>query len=138
MRKHLHTIALILFLFVFFIDLVLWGAVPTLPDVGDHIVRSANTEAVLASLYIALGTPLDAFLPALGNLGAQVMTQGLDGSFAQIVESPNLAMDLIFNASYNSTHGWIRTFYWAAPVMLVVFLILWAVKPKTVSLIRKR
>lgn len=138
MRKHLPTIALVLFLSVFFLDLMLWGAVPALPDVGPLIEQSANTEAVLASLYMALGTPLDEFLPSLGRFGAQMMTRGLEGSFEQIIEAPNLAMDLILHGSYNPTHGWIRMFYWASPAMLVVFLVLWATKPKKVSLIRKR
>lgn len=57
MRRHLHTIALILFVLVFLFDLVLWGAVPGLPDVGTSIERSAHAEAVLASLYLALGVP---------------------------------------------------------------------------------
>ncbi|HMM66288.1 MAG TPA: hypothetical protein PKC03_05045 [Dokdonella sp.] len=138
MRKHLHTIALVLFLLVFAIDLALWGAVPGLPDVGPHIERSANSEAMLASLYMSLGVPLDGFLSFLGDFGTRVMTRGLEGSFAQILEAPNLAMDLVLNGSYNSTHGWIKTLYWASPVLLVLFLILWALKPKTVSLIRKR
>lgn len=138
MRKHLHTIALVLFLLVFFFDLVFWGAVPGIDQVGPHIERSAGNEAVLASLYMALGVPLDGFLPALGSFGAQVMTRGLEPAFAQILEAPNLAMDLILNDSFNATHGWIKTLYWAPPVLLVAFLVLWVTRPKTVSLIRKR
>ncbi len=44
MRRHLHTIALILFVLVFLFDLVLWGTVPGLPDVGTSIERSAHAE----------------------------------------------------------------------------------------------
>ena len=88
MRRHLHTIALILFVLVFLFDLVLWGAVPGLPDVGTSIERSAHAEAVLASLYLALGVPLDAAVGALHSLGTGIMTAGLGPGFERILAEP--------------------------------------------------
>ena len=105
MRRHLHTIALILFVLVFLFDLVLWGAVPGLPDVGTSIERSAHAEAVLASLYLALGVPLDAAVGALHSLGTGIMTAGLGPGFERILAEPHVAMDLIFSSSFNATHG---------------------------------
>lgn len=138
MRKHLHYFALALLLVAFLWDLLLWGAVPDLPQVGSLIEHSAANEALLASIYLALGHPLDSAIPAFGSLGASMMTSGLEEGFARIVEAPNLAMDVILNASFNRTHAWIKMLYWAPPILLVAFLILWVIRPKTVNLVRKR
>ena len=138
MRKHLHYIALALLLVAFLWDLILWGAVPDLPQVGSLIERSAANEGRLASIYLTLGHPLDSAIPLLGRLGASMVTSGLGEGFARIIETPNLAMDVILNASFNRTHAWIKMLYWAPPILLVSFLILWAIRPKTVNLVRRR
>ena len=138
MRKHLHKIALFLFLLAFLVNLMIWGAVPDLPDIGEHMVNSAHAEAILASTYIALGTPLDAVVGLLHGIGTSWMTQATTPMLEQILSEPNLAMDLTLSGSANGALGWVRTFYWAPPILLVIFLILWATKPKVVSLIRKR
>jgi hypothetical protein len=46
-------------------------------------------------------------------------------------------MDLLFHNRWNVAHGWLKTMYWAAPVMLVVTLLLWLRKPKTVRTLRR-
>lgn len=138
MRKHLHLIALVLFVLVLLFDLVVWGAVPLLPDVGVHIERSADKEALLASTYIAIGSRLDAALPAIGSFGSTLMTSAIEPAFARIVEDPNVAMDVILTSSFNRTHSWLKTLYWATPVLFVLSVLLWARKPKKISLIRGR
>ena len=130
MRRHLHTIALILFVLVFLFDLVLWGTVPGLPDVGSSIERSAH--------YLALGVPLDAAVGALHSLGTGIMTAGLSPGFERILAEPHVAMDLIFSSSFNATHGLIKWLYWAAPVLLVLYVLLWIMRPKQVAFIKKR
>ena len=138
MRKHLHTIALILLVLALLVDLVIWGAVPDLPEVGSHLVKSANAEAILASTYMVIGVPLDAAIASFHGMGTSLMTAAMEPLQAQIIEQPALAMDLTFSAPANRSLGWVRTFYWAPPVLLLLFLIFWATKPKVVSLIRKR
>lgn len=138
MRKHLHKIAFVLFLLAFMVDLVIWGAVPDLPGIGGHLVRSAHAEAMLASTYMVVGTPLDAAVGVFHGMGTSLMTSAMEPLQAQIVAEPTLAMDLTLSGQANAALDWIRTFYWAAPILLLVFLILWATKPKVVSLIRKR
>lgn len=138
MRRHLHIIALILFVLVFLFDLILWGAVPDLPEVGAAIEASANREAVLASLYLALGVPLDAAVGAFHGMGGAIMTSGLSPGFEQIIAEPNVAMDLIFSASFNATHSLIKGLYWAAPMLLVLYVVLWLLRPKQVTTIKRR
>lgn len=138
MKRHLHTIALILLILALLLDFVLWGAVPGLPEVGVLIERSAHSEAVLASTYIFLGGFLDTAVASLGHFGASVMTDALGEAFPRIIEDPNLAMDMILSSTFNSTHRWVRIFYWAPPILFVVYVVLWLFRPKEVKLIRSR
>ena len=138
MRRYLHTIALALFGLALCLDLVFWGAVPDLEGVGAQIVHSAHAEAFLASTYMALGSYLDAAVSGLHAFGTRVMTDALTPGFARIIEDPDVAMDLILNSSFNRSHDWIKTLYWAPPVLLVIFAILFVLRPKQVKLIRTR
>ncbi len=67
MKNQLHVIAIVLFAICFLYDIVVWGGVPTLPGVGTFIADSAHRETPLATTYIAIGTPLDAAMPSLGD-----------------------------------------------------------------------
>lgn len=138
MRRRLHLVAISLFVIALLFDLVVWGAVPTLPDVGSAIAASARKEAFLGSLYITLGGYLDGVLPALESTGAAVMTSAIGEAFTRIAESPNIAMDVILTESFNRTHGWVKTMYWATPILFALSALLWARKPKKVSLIGRR
>jgi len=138
MKKRLHVIAWVLFVLVALINVVIWGAVPRIPDVGEKIRRSANTEAPLAATYIALGSWLDESVPALDAWGRSVMIQAIEPAFERIAQEPAVAMDLILSNTYNRTHSTVRTLYWAAPVLLVLAMVLWFRRPKTVSLIGRR
>jgi hypothetical protein len=138
MRKYLHNIALVLLVLSIFFDLVFWGAVPDLETVGPLIEQSASNEAFLASMYIGAGGVLDGALPSLGAFGSAVMKDGLADAFPAMIDAPNLAMDLIFGASYNGTHGWIKLLYWAPPVLFVLYLVLWFFRPKKVILVGRR
>jgi hypothetical protein len=138
MRRRLHWIASGLFLIVLLADLVMWGAVPALPDVGVAIERSASREALLASTYISIGSRINELMPSLASTGESMVTSAISPAFQRISEDPGVAMDLILNASYNRAHAWLKFSYWAAPVLLVLSLLLWVRKPKQVSLIRGR
>jgi hypothetical protein len=46
-------------------------------------------------------------------------------------------MDLIFDTTWNAAHRWIKAMYWAAPILLVVFLILWSRRPRPIHMIRR-
>ncbi len=138
MRRYLHSIALVLLGLSLLFDLVLWGAVPDLPEVGPQIAHSAHSEAILASTYMALGGYLDAAIRGFHEFGTHMMSDALSPGFPRIIEDPNVAMDLILNSNFNRSHGWVKTLYWAPPILLVVFAVLFALRPKQVKLIRTR
>ena len=138
MRRYLHTIVLVIFVVTFLFDAILWGAVPDLPEVGASIAFSAHKEAILASTYMAIGGFIDGAVAGLKDFGASMMTEALQDGFARIVEEPNVAMDLILSSTFNRTHGWVKSLYWAPPILLVLYAILVALRPKQLKLMRTR
>lgn len=137
MKNRLHLIVLVLFVLCFLYDLVVWGSVPALPDVGPGIADSARREAPLATTYIALGGVIDSAVPSLQAFGAARLTAAIGEGFERIRADPTVAMDLIFNTTWNASHRWIKTMYWAAPVLLLLTLISWARRPKPVHMVRR-
>lgn len=138
MKPRLHLIALILFFICLGYDLVVWGALPQFPGVGASITASAQREAPLALAYITLGGLVDAAVPSLQTFGAQRLTAALGDGFARISEDPEVAMDLIFNTTWNAAHRWLKTMYWAAPFLFVLSLLLWWRRPRQVSTLAHR
>ena len=137
MKSHLHVIAGVLFAICFLYDLVVWGGVSQIPEVGDDISESAHREAPLATTYIVLGGMLDAAMPSLGRFGADRLTDAFSEGFERIRADPTVAMDLIFGTTWNGAHSWVKSMYWAAPILFVITAILWIRKPKQVRTIRR-
>ena len=137
MKSRLHLIALFLFALCFLYDLVVWGSVESVPEVGAGIADSARREAPLAATYIALGGMLDSAVPSLQQFGSYRITDAFHDGFERIRADSTVAMDLIFGTTWNATHSWIKTMYWAAPILLLITLVLWIRRPKAVHMIRR-
>lgn len=138
MMKRLHWVMLILFVWALAYDLIVWGAAGRLPDVGDKLRMSAQRNALLATIYMAGGGALDAAVPALETWGAERAQAALELGIQRIKDDPNVAMDLIFSQSWNSTHTMLKFMYWAAPVLGLLALVAWSRRPKKISLIGGR
>jgi hypothetical protein len=137
MKFRLHVIALILFVLCFLYDIVVWGGVYALPDVGADIADSARREAPLATTYISIGAMVDSASAALRDYGSARLADALSEGFERIRADPTVAMDLIFGPSWNRAHSWLKTTYWAAPVLLLVAAVLWVRRPKKVTALRR-
>lgn len=137
MKSRLHLIALVLFLVTLAYDAVVWGALPALPDVGASIAESAQREAPLAATYVALGRSLDAAVPLLQSFGARRLEEALGEGFERIRTDSTVAMDLIFNTTWNAAHRWLKTMYWAAPALLLLTLLTWVRRPRQVRVMRR-
>ena len=134
MAKRLHWILLLLFAWALAYDLIVWGGVASLPDVGDKLRMSAQRNALLATMYMAGGDALDEAVPALGEWGRRRAQSALEAGIARFRDDPNVAMDLIFSQTWNGTHGFLKFMYWAAPALGVLFLVAWSRRPKKISL----
>lgn len=137
MKFRLHVIALLLFAVTFLYDLVVWGGVHALPDVGDSIAQSAEREAPLATTYIAIGGVLDSLVPPLKGFGADRLDEALADGLASIREDPTLAMEVVFGPTLNPAHRWIKITYWAAPVLLLLSLLFWVRRPRQLRTLRR-
>ncbi|HEU4662650.1 MAG TPA: hypothetical protein VFS55_01335 [Dokdonella sp.] len=138
MKRHLHVIVLVLFVLFLLYDIVVWGSLPLIPDVGPDIVDSANREAPLAATYVLLGAPLDSALPALQAFGEERVSAAFGEGFARIREDSTVAMDLIFNSTWNVEHRWLKTVYWFPPLLLVATVILWLRRPRKIATLGRR
>lgn len=138
MKGRLHVISGLLFVLVLLFDLAVWGGVKDIPHVGPKITETARTQAPLAFTYIALGELLDASAPALGRFGTDYATQAFEPGFERIKEDPNMAITALFERIWNRELAVVRFAYWAAPVLLALFLLAWWMRPRKVSLMRGR
>jgi hypothetical protein len=138
MKRHLHVAALVLFALSLLYDLVVWGALPLVPEVGDDIVASANREAPLAATYILLGSPLDSAFSSLQAFGEARLTAALSEGFPRIKADSTVAIDLIFNTTWNAQHSWLKMVYWMPPLMLVLAAIFWWRRPRKVVTFGRR
>jgi hypothetical protein len=138
MKARLHLFALLLFFMASIYDLIVWGAVPALDEVGASIAGSARREAPLAATYIALGTPIDEAVPLLQGFGRERLTTALSESFDRIREDKTVAMDLIFGPAWNHQHRWIKAMYWAPPCLLLLTCVLWLRRPRPVRTLARR
>jgi hypothetical protein len=137
MKNRLHVIALVLFVLCFLYDIVVWGGVHSLPDVGSAIAESARREAPLAATYIAIGSIVDSALPSLAAFGSARLADAFGDGFERIRADPTVAMDLIFSSSWNAAHSWIKLMYWATPILLLLAVILWVRRPRQVRVLRR-
>lgn len=138
MKRRLYMIALALFVVSLLYDLVVWGSLPLLPEVGASIVDSAGREAPIATTFIALGSHLDAAMPALQAFGQQRLTAAIGEGFERIRGDSTVAMDLIFNTTWNAQHRWLKTMYWAPLFFLLLTLVFWVRRPKRVRTLGRR
>ncbi|MEO6688420.1 MAG: hypothetical protein ABIS07_12900 [Dokdonella sp.] len=138
MKRRLYVIALVLFVASLLYDLIVWGALPLLPDVGTSIVESAGREAPIAATYVALGRHIDAAIPALQAFGQHSLTAAIGEGFERIRGDSTVAIDLIFNTTWNAQHRWLKTMYWAPLFFLLLTLIFWARRPKQVRTLGRR
>ena len=138
MRIRLYVVSLGLCLAAFAYDLVVWGALPALGEVGASIVNSAHLEAPLATTYIDLGGWIDARAPVLQAFGANRLREAFSEGFPRIAEDATVATDLIFNTTWNLQHRLIKTMYWAFPLLLLLTVLLYLRRQQQVHVIRKR
>ena len=138
MRPRLHGVGFLLFVVTLVYDVVVWGALPAVPDIGPGLAESAHREALLASSYMLLGTHLDAAVPPLQAFGVERLTDAFGEGFDRIREDPAVAMDLLFGNTWNFSHRWIKTMYWAPPLLLVLSAVLWLLRPKQVRTLGRR
>ena len=71
-------------------------------------------------------------MPALQAFGERRLVAALSDGFERIDADSTVAMDLIFNNTWNAQHRWLKTMFWLSPLLLVLTVILWLRRPRKV------
>jgi hypothetical protein len=123
----------ILLFFALLFDLVVWGGVKAIPEVGPKIRQVAQTQAPLVLTYMVVGEQLDALVPGFGQFGTDYATQAFGDVFQRIKDDPNVAVIALFQANANPQQSIVKIMFWAVPVLLVLFLFFWWRRPRQVT-----
>lgn len=138
MKIRLHLVALLAFVVSLLFNLVFWGAVKDLPDVGSSLRHGAERSAPLALSYMFIGEQVDAIVPPLQRFGLDLAGVAFAEGTQRMKDDPNVALVLAFERTWNGTHRMVKFFYWACPVFGVLALILWLRRPKKVRMMGRR
>lgn len=138
MRKYLHLIATALFILALLWQCLFWGGASTLPDTGPIVRRSALREAPLVAGLLVVGELLGKAVPALGDLGRGWADKALGAVAERLKADPDVAMDLIFGESLNSTQRVATRGVYALPVLLLLAVIAWLRRPRQVRMLGNR
>ena len=133
MKRYLHVILLGALLLAFVFDALVWAAAAQLPEIGRDLRAGAKREAPLTYLYMVAGTPLLAVGP-LADYGHAYASDALRPVAAEIVQKPEVAMELAHKRSNNGRHSTLMFMHFAPLVLLVAWGIAYWRRPAAVHL----
>jgi hypothetical protein len=108
-------------------NLYLWGGVAVTPKVGDRIMDQALLESPIAATYLVIGEK------TVTPLGIEASARDYAAShFSEVY--PDVALDehTALNRLLVAQSALLRTAYWAAPIFLLLSIVLQAIKPKPI------
>ena len=123
----------VLFWLFLLLDLVAWAGLCRDPEVGMAVSKSVNREGALAWVYAHAGQPL---VDAVGMENAAVAFAGQRFADARraIAANPGAAMDVIGN---RMGFG-MRVLHYGAPLLGILWLLLWWRRPQTINTFGRR
>jgi hypothetical protein len=135
MKFRLDYVALPVFLLTLAYNSWHWGSSAQLKDIGPVIAHSAAGEAPLVQTYTYLGkTAIDLLGLQASALVAAESTFG--PAREKLLETPELAMETLFEGHYSSDQAWLTYTHWICPLFLLLFVIGWLIRPKQIRTIR--
>lgn len=138
MRKYAHLVLIALFLLVVFWQSLFWGGAAALPDLGPIVRRSAMREAPLVATFVFVGEGVGKLAPPLRELGQGWADRALAPAKERLLADPDVAMDFIFNQSFNATQRTATRGVYAAPLLLVLAVIAYLRRPRQVRMMGGR
>ena len=137
MKRYLHVILLGALLLAFVFDALVWAAAAQLPEIGRDLRAGAKREAPLTYLYMVAGSPLLAVGP-LADYGYAWANDALGPVAAEIVQKPEVAMELAHKPSTNGRHSTLMLMHFAPLVLLVAWGLAFWRRPRAVHLVGRR
>lgn len=132
MKIRAYAIALVVGILCLLLDVLVFGSVAArFPAIADQ----ARAESLLAHSYNVLGGYLLAWLPSLKGFAGSVADAAFAESYTAVSEFPRAALTHLLEDTSGIARGLVGFCYWGAPLFLVVGLILYVIRPRTVHLI---
>jgi hypothetical protein len=137
MKRYLHVFLLGALVLAFAFDALVWSAATQLPGIGRDLRAGARREAALTYLYMVAGTPLRALGP-LADYGHAYASDAFRPVAAEIVQKPEVAMELAHKRSSNRRHSTLMFMHYAPLVLLVAWGLAFWRRPRAVHLVGRR
>jgi hypothetical protein len=136
-KRHRHWFVLVLFLLVFLNSAVTWGGLLRHPTMGPAALDAARREAPLVLLYMRSGELL-ADYGLFVDSGRRMAERAFGAAEERVRASPRAAIDILTGDALGMSHRWLKFSHWAAPLLLVLFLVLLAIRPRAVHMFGPR
>lgn len=127
MRRHLHVIAALLFVLALGYDFWLWGGLAKAPPMGAVVTDAAARELALATVYVPAGIAL-LDLSGLSAAAAMHAAATFAPVQAALLANPAAGMDTLLAEMPLVA----RLAYHGAPLLLVLFLLSYWLRPRAV------
>jgi hypothetical protein len=124
-------IVYVLFAVTLLANLVIIGAVPSLPRAGPALSQAISRQTWDLALYQAVGSRLNA-LSGLNPRGVRVLEQALGEGVEQIEGNVSGALVHFSERSYSSLHDVLQWLRWGPPISLLLALSITVFRPREV------
>ena len=116
---------------------IAWAGLGQDPGVGAIVRESARRESPLVVSYLLLGDGLRA-VPGVAGVSTELALAGYGPALDRLHAEPAAAMDVLALGGFGPVNAILRINTWATPVLLVLWGILYWLRPRNVHLARRK
>lgn len=132
MKSKLHLIAGVLFVLALLYNFYLWGGLARTSTLGPLMVETTQRELALAGVYLPVGMWL-VDTAGVTNSAAAFANARFGALEKSVLANPAAAMDTLLSGMPVG----VRSAYYGAPILLLVFAFMWWRRPRGVHVIRR-
>lgn len=133
MKRYLHVVAAVIFVLLLCDQWLVWGGLGRAPQVGPVVLEAADRDLGLASVHVLVGQ----WLVRSAGLDESAIEAGT-GRFAAIIPDILANPDVALETATTQMPWSVRLGYYGAPIMLLLALLLWWRRPRSVHLVKVR
>ena len=133
MKRYLHVVAAVIFVLLLCDQWLVWGGLGRAPQVGPVVLEAADREVGLASVHVLVGQWL-VHSVGLDESAIEAGTGRVAAVIPHILANPDAALETATAQMPLS----VRFGYYGVPIMLLVTVLLWWRRPRTVHLVKVR
>ncbi|HQW63905.1 MAG TPA: hypothetical protein PLI00_02495 [Pseudomonadota bacterium] len=137
MGGRLHLFVLIAAVLSLLTNAIAWAGLGQDPGVGAIVRESARRESPLVVSYLLLGDGLRA-VPGVAGVSTELALAGYGPALDRLHAEPAAAMDVLALGGFGPVNAILRINTWATPVLLVLWGILYWLRPRNVHLARRK